>query len=427
MPNHSNGTPPPAEGAEKYLADYFEHIPAIVWRIDIVGNEISFLNSYSIPTHGEKVRAILQNPQLAKKMILAEDRDRFHNCYEQIRNRIRTSCAFRLRLGKGITKWFKLAAMPDPEHQTSSIGMLMDISAQVNTVLSTEGRPTLSTKIDLISDPVLLISFSDRTVCAANKAAKQFLQYDESKLLSLKFQELLKHNTSTELHQIYEGLIFSDSWSGKLNVTDNLGRTHQCSAQIQAIARDEKNLLWVTMTHRNDCLACKGIPVHGNETVPPEAATKAMRKCSSIKSLLEAMLKALPSGSPTDAIMLSRIFIDKNTVVITGVGEPFENMAENHTHLYEGSIAENIVRFDLQNHVVMETSKSIKPIDWALFIPRGIRSYYAQPFYEKGILTNVLIFCSTKGHSYDPDANAPLFALHQEFLDNLQRCIPGSG
>lgn len=423
MLKHSDRNLSTAESAETYLADYFEHLPAIVWRIDIVGNEISFLNSYTIPAHEEKIRAILQNTQLAKTIILPEDREQFANCYKQIRNRIKTACVFRLRLEKGVTKWFKLAAMPDPNHHTSSIGMLMDISSQVNTILTTDGMPTLSTKIDLIKDPVLLVHFSDRTVRAANKAAKQFLQYDDDTLLSLTFQELLQHNTSITLHQVYEGLIFSDSWSGKLNVSDSQGRSHQCSTHIQAIAHADENLLWVTMTHNNDCLTCKGTPVHGNEVVPLDAVTKSMRKSNTVKELLEVMLKALPSDSPTDAIMLSRIFIDKNTVVVIGAGDPFETVSENHIHPYEGSIAENIVRFDLESHVVMETSKSIKPIDWALFIPRGIRSYYAQPFYEKDILTSVLIFCSTKGQSYDPDANAPLLALHEEFLKNLTRCM----
>lgn len=423
MLKHSNSNPSAAESAEAYLAGYLEHIPAIIWRIDIVRNEISFLNSYTIPSHEEKVRSILQDPQLAKTMILPEDREQFNNCFKQIRNRIKTTCVFRLRLGKGITRWFKLAAMPDPNHHSSSFGMLMDISSQVSTILATDGMPTLSTKIDLIKDPVLIVKFSDRTIRAANKAAKQFLQYDDDKLLSLTFQEILQHNTSTTLHHMYEGLIFSDSWSGKLNVTDNQERSHQCSTHIQAIAHAEENLLWVTMTHSNDCHTCKGTPVHGNEAVPPKAVTKSMQKCNSIKELLETMLKALPSDSPTDAIMLSRIFIDKNTVVVIGAGEPLETVSENHIHPYEGSIAENIVRFDLQNHVVMETSKSIKPIDWAIFIPRGIRSYYAQPFYEKDVLTSVLIFCSTKGQSYDPDANAPLFELHEEFLKNLKRCM----
>lgn len=421
MPKPHDENRTPIENIEKHLASYLDLIPAIVWRIDIVGNEISFLNSYTIPSHGEKIRAILQNPQLARNMLLAEDRERFQHCYDQIRNRATTSCVIRLRLNKDI-RWFKIVAIPDPLHQTCSIGMLMDISSQVNTILTTEGRPTLSAKINLINDPVLIIRFSDRSICAVNKATEKFLQYDRPQLLSLNFQDLFQQSSSADLHNMYEGLIFSDRWTGELNVSDSQSKTHQCSVNIQAIARNEKNLLWVTLSHRNDCLACKGIPVRGNETIPPGTASKAMGECNNIKCLLKTMLNTLPPDSATDAIMFSRIFIDKNTVEVTGVGAPFTNVDENRTHPYEGSIAENIVHFNLKNHVVMETSKSIKPIDWALFIPLGIRSYYAQPFYQNGTLTSVLIFCSTKSHSYDPDADAPLKTLHKDFLTNLKRC-----
>ena len=411
------------EGIKKSLATYLDLIPAIVWRIDIVKNAISFLNSYTIQTGEENLRAILQNPQLANKRILAEDKDRFQHCQEQIRKRIKTACTFRLRMGQGVIKWFKLVAMPDPVFITSSIGILIEISSQVNTILASEGRPTLSNKIDLISDPVLLVRFSDRTITAANKAALTFLQYDHHQVRALNFQQLLEHNPTKNIHEIYEGLIFSDTWSGTLNISDSLGRVHQCSTRMQAVSRDEENLLWITMSHCNDCTACKGIPVHGNETTLPAPLSKAMEQCTTVKEVLETILKSLPPDSPTDAIMLSRIFIDKNRVVVTGAGAPFESDTENHTHPYEGSIAENIVRFDLPNHVVMETSKSIKPIDWALFIPRGIRSYYAQPFFKNGILTAVLIFCSTKTRSYDPDADAPLLALHEEIIKNITKCI----
>lgn len=72
MSKCTDGSDVPLEGMERYLASYLEFIPAIVWRIDIVGNDISFLNSYSIPSSGERRRSILQNPQLARELILAD-------------------------------------------------------------------------------------------------------------------------------------------------------------------------------------------------------------------------------------------------------------------------------------------------------------------------------------------------------------------
>ncbi len=405
------------------MSAYLAMLPALVWRIDIVGNEITFLNAHTIASLGEQAKAVLQNPGLARQMILSQDRERFRHCYDQIRNRQSSACTFRMRLSDGTTGWFKIMAMPDPELPNCSVGLLMDITPHVNTILSTEGRPGLSDKIDLLDEPILLIRFSDRSVFMANHAARRMLQYSAEDMAALDLDRLFQKNSAKKLFQMYEGLIFSDYWNGELSVTDSTGRHHQCMTRIQAIARDEENLLWVTLTHLNSCMACKGVPVRGNESVASQEIIQAMRKCTTVKGLLETMLNALPPDSPTDAIMLSRIFITENKVQVTGAGDPFETVPENRTHPYEGSIAENIVRFNLPHHVVMETSKSIKPIDWALFIPRGIRSYYAQPFFDDGVLTKVLIFCSRQAGNYDPDAPAPLHELYAEFLTNLERCL----
>eukprot|EP00831_Metopus_contortus_P082330 TRINITY_DN8876_c0_g1_i4.p2 TRINITY_DN8876_c0_g1~~TRINITY_DN8876_c0_g1_i4.p2 ORF type:complete len:426 (+),score=96.39 TRINITY_DN8876_c0_g1_i4:3184-4461(+) len=408
---------------EKLLSSYLELLPGIVWRIDIVGNEITFLNKYAASPEGEKVGAILQNIHLAHEVIVEEDREVFQHSHELILRRRSTVCSFRVRQENGPVKWFKLVSMPDPVLQTSSIGMLMDITASVNDILASADRPKLSTKLDMVDDPVLLVRFVDRSIYLANGAAKQLLGYDDKELASFSLQDLFRDNPDTDLYQVYEGLIFSDHWNGDLRVTDSMGRIHRCSARVQAIARNEENLLWIILSHRNDCGACKGVPVRGNETASAEFSSQAMRRCSSVRSLLNALLKAVPAGAPTSAVLLSRIFIKKNAVMVTGVGKPFENDPEDFAHPYEGSIAESIVRFGQSNHVVVQTSKSIKAIDWALFIPRGIRSYYAQPFFIDGVLEYVLIFCSTKPDSYDPDSSAPLLALHQEFLTNLERCL----
>ncbi|SNR74449.1 hypothetical protein SAMN04488503_0986 [Humidesulfovibrio mexicanus] len=416
----------PGNGDQR-LGAYLAMLPALAWRIDIVANEITYLNAYTIPSLGEEAKAVLQNPAYARQMIVGQDNDRFLHCYDQMRNRHPAACTFRIRLADGTIAWFKLMSMPDPELPTCSLGLFMDITAHVNAILSTDGRPPLCDRIDLLDEPVLLIRFSDRRVFMANAAARSLLCYSASDMASLDLGRLFQKNTREQMFHVYEGLIFSDFWAGELIVTDSTGRHHQCMARVQAVARDEKSLLWVTLTHLNTCTACRETPTRCDAPTPPRKTIQAMAKCKTITELLKTMLDVLPPDSPTSGIMLSRIFIAENRVQVTGVGEPFDFLPEDHTHPYEGSIAENIVRFNLPQHVVQETSKSIKPIDWALFIPRGIRSYYAQPFFDNGVLTKVLIFCSRQAESYDPEAPAPLYELYPEFLKGLERCLKRKG
>jgi hypothetical protein len=101
-------------------------------------------------------------------------------------------------------------------------------------------------------------------------------------------------------------------------------------------------------------------------------------------------------GKRCNAIMLSYIHAKNNTVQVYGAGTPLADMTPGEKFSYSGTIAEDIARFNLDHLVVDETMDSIKPIDWALFIPRGIHSYYAKPFYKNGELQTVLILCSTE-------------------------------
>ena len=61
---------------------------------------------------------------------------------------------------------------------------------------------------------------------------------------------------------------------------------------------------------------------------------------------------------------------------------------------------ENIDRFKLDHLIVENTFASIKAIDWALFIPHGIRSYFAKPFYERRTIRSVLILCSEQNNHF---------------------------
>jgi hypothetical protein len=70
-------------------------------------------------------------------------------------------------------------------------------------------------------------------------------------------------------------------------------------------------------------------------------------------------------------------------------------MTQPESFSYKGTIAEDINRFSLDYLVVDNTQDSMKPIDWALFVPRGIRSYFAMPFYSRNALRTVLILCAT--------------------------------
>ena len=70
-----------------------------------------------------------------------------------------------------------------------------------------------------------------------------------------------------------------------------------------------------------------------------------------------------------------------------------------------------------------DTAKSIKPIDWALFIPHGIRSYFAVPFFHENVLRDVVIFCSTTPSAFSPDNIQPYLGLAESLWPHLPRIV----
>ncbi|WP_139296849.1 hypothetical protein [Halodesulfovibrio marinisediminis] len=73
-----------------------------------------------------------------------------------------------------------------------------------------------------------------------------------------------------------------------------------------------------------------------------------------------------------------------------------EGAVQGELHPHKGTIAQDIEHYNHKYLIVDDTLDSIKPIDWAIFVPRGIRSYYAKPYYVRGVLRNVVIVCSKK-------------------------------
>lgn len=415
----------PSEAIEQLrdtLPAYLNAVPALFWRIDIIKNEITLLNTHRLPGLAEKSDLLIKNMTFARELVLTEDWPRFRECFDSIRSRRPMSGIFRITNSDGTLQWIKMAGMPDPVFSCCSVGFLMDFTRQMNSLHILSERPGLATKIDLFDTPVILLRFHDRRVAMANAAARAMLGYTEQELRALDVKALLGATTSATLHAAYESLIFSDSWNGEVSITDKSGAVHVADARIRAIARDGQNLLWLALNPASAPVAHRKTPEPQTGLSVPDIAG-AMHASTSLRDLLAAILHNLPSGTGTNAVMLSRIFPDNDTIQVTGAGLPFEGVRENDTHSYTGSIAENIVQFGLTHLVVNDTSRSIKPIDWALFIPRGIRSYYAQPFFKDGEICFVLIFCSTTVGNYDEDSPALFSPIFTDFQRELQRCL----
>lgn len=126
--------------------------------------------------------------------------------------------------------------------------------------------------------------------------------------------------------------------------------------------------------------------------VPPAESKSEIN----ISDALTVMHEQLHEQEHTDGLLFSDVQTQKSKVDVYYSGKAFEGAVQGEIYPLKGTIAQDIERYNLSFLIVDDTLDSIKPIDWALFVPRGIRSYYAKPYYVRGVLRSVVIICSKK-------------------------------
>jgi hypothetical protein len=407
------------------LAASFGDLPALLWQLDVKKNELTFFNDSSMAL-GDRIPLILKNPTLAREALLPEDRERFFNCFERIRGAQAGAAIARVRESDGRVRWILLMGRPEPGEASRCIGLLAELSGLAELVLGSTWEAGLDEKIELFEHPVLLFDFGHKRVVHANNAAHAFLGDRLTDGPALTFEGLLSPNAPTTSTEIFEGLIFGNQWSGSLLVADGRGQLQTCGARVRAFSFRNEHLLWMSLVpppvdDEHADAADTSVPAI------PAAAADAFASSTSIKGLLESFLDHQPAGLHVDGVLRSRIFAAENRVAVTGAGTPFQSMPTPETFPYEGSIAENLVRFGLDHLIVEDTSRSIKPIDWVLFIPKGIKSYFAKPFFENGALKNVFIVCSTEpAHFSERNVRcyAPFFGSLEQAFNRLEERQP---
>ncbi len=399
-------------------------IPALFWRIEVVKNRIEFLNHYEIAGLGRKSNLLLQNLNFRKEVILEEDLKLFDTFMKSVSERQRADTVFRIKLNDGTLKWLRITGAPDPYRPTFYSGYIVDISDMLDLIRVLDKRGTsIGEKIALFDNPVVLFSFSSKKIYAMNRAFQESFGIDPEALDHLTIRDFLGENRNQSIDRIYEEIIFHHQWNGELEFRDNSGRIFVAETAIRTVAKEGKNLLWISIQpETTEDVSFSGYqdPSAGKGLLENDELLEMLRlsaRQGDIMECLNVILKNQPDQNLADSILYSDIYIKEGKVITYGVGPSFESLRIGQEYPYEGTIAENIVKFKLDFIIVENTLRSIKPIDWALFIPRKVMSYYAKPIYSEDVLRTVLIFCSQKKSVFTEDNSRsyePVFPLFRE-------------
>jgi len=412
------------------LFNFVEDFPALLWRIDIIKNKIEYLNSYKIKGLESESGLILQNIDYSKRIILKEDLHLLEGFMRAMRNGETAATIFRIKNKDDHITWIKVTGTINRKNPRFYLGYMLDVSNTVGIVQDTLEKDTdIEAMIELVNNPVILIDPYDKTILAHNMAARDLFSYQTGEFSKLKFSDLYHHSIEIQINRIYEEIIFERKWEGKLtfqrkNKSPFIGEVVIRSlffrgirvfrVSIDSVSVDDKDVRMFVLT--------PGDEVIFSDSADKNYVDKLMEKLrdeSDMSAILQIILNNQHGHMNFDSIIYSDIYAKKNKIVVYTAGKALSPMKQGEVFPYEGTIAENIDRYKLEYLIVEDTFSSIKAIDWALFIPHGLRSYFAKPFFDRKVMRTVLILCSAQRNMFSDQYVADYTLLHKPFLLGL--------
>lgn len=414
------------ESVESSLESYNDFLnclnglPALLFRIDLVKNQLEFLNNFQLEALGEKTIHFLKDPHFSQEIILEKDYSIFETYIHSIYTARSGSAIFRVMNSDKTISWLRIFGGPNSLEPGFYLGMLVDISPNVaNIERMIEGDAEQQIMLDMLGNPVVLVDIEDKQIISHNPAAHELFGYSIDEFRNLKFSSLYHPSFEGMMIKIFEDIIFDKKWEGKILFRRKNKNRFLGNATIRLLKIKGRRLLRISVYEventehlhqsKSNRTLVSNLPASKKQYV--EMLLSKVKVLSDIKSTLELFLmNPFDEEDNFDGIIYSNILIKKGEVIVYGAGEPFKNLPFGDMFSYEGTIAENIEQYKLDYLIVDDTMESVKAIDWALFIPYGIRSYFAKPFYERNVLRSVLILCSTMPNAFS-ESNVDNYAL----------------
>jgi len=412
------------------LFNFLEDFPALLWRIDIIKNKIEYLNSYKIKGLGSKSGLILQNINFRNKVIFKEDLHLLERFMEAVRNGETAATIFRIKNNDNHIKWLKVTGTVDRKNPRFYLGYMLDVSDTVAIVQDTLEKDTnIKAIIELVNNPVVLVDPYDKTIIAHNLAARDLFCYQAAEFSKLKFSDLYHQSIEIHINRIYEETVFERKWEGRLTFQRKNNSLFIGNVVVRSLFFRGVRVFRVSIDNvsADDEAVRIFASTAENETTHSDQANRnyinqLMEKLgneSDMPNILQIMLDSQHEHMNFDSIIYSDIYTRKNKVVVYSAGKALSSMKQGEVFSYEGTIAENLNRYKLNYLIMEDTFSSIKAIDWALFIPHGLRSYFAKPFFERRVMRTVLILCSTQSNMFSDKYVNDYALLYKPFLKGL--------
>lgn len=402
---------------------------SIYWRFDIDKKKVYFLNDHPIAglRGGDELENLLQNLVWAQEVVLEEDFLRFKMFIKALRERKETSVIFRLaRINdQSGHPWLKISGVPAEENSTDYYGYIRDISADVDFINQLQEKDLeRQTMIETEDIPVLLVDMKTREIISRNTFAYDLLEYSYHDFNTIKFQDLVAREWTSMISEIYEACLLEGLWEGSLPLVKKGGEVIRSAVKISRLSLRERNLLKISVQKiiplPGSGLLNRGSSLPDREQFQQELLTAVIGK-TDIKEILAVFLLHQFIERLFDAIIYVDVHLKKREVDFYAYGNAFSGLKVYNAYDSDSIISQALREGQIEYFAREDTLASTKPLDWALFIPHGIRSYYVKPFFHGSVLNTLLIFCSTSPGWYEQDICQNLEVYYPVFMKALKK------
>ncbi|MCD6187870.1 MAG: hypothetical protein J7K09_06840 [Desulfuromusa sp.] len=393
-----------------------DQMKMLFWRLDLTKRSFVILNDCVFGVLGLENYRFFKDRTYRERIIFPDDLASIDSAFTSFKNRVTVRMIFRVQSG-GSTHWFKLTGWPTDNHRYYE-GAVEDISEHISGLKDILNQQNLSfLEIADVEYPVAIFSEQDNNLLDANSSFQELFNIDLSSGEKYYFKELVK--SEIKLPLLWETLLSERRFEAELLLASTDGVDSKISCLFKYFTYAGEGYIRLAVVDQVGVI--KSVKP---EVVPPvqrhevTVLCQNMAECSSIDEMLNLIYDSRDLFPGMDVIMFSDVYARQNKVVVYPKGEMLEPLEPASQYPYTGTIAENIDKENLEYLIVDDTQKSIKAIDWVLFVPKGIRSYTAKALYVRGAMRTVLIFCSLKINTFNDghivDVTDISTAFHQQ-------------
>ena len=353
--------------------------PGLLWEIEHRRSRIRLLNDWSLPTLGDGTSRFLNDAQFRRRVVMKSDHTLLCEFWEMVTGRQPAMVSF--RLSSVPQQAYLLQGWPDPQNSEKYFGMLKD-SVLPATIVANGAAGTCQLALGGAQYPVLVLSLDQKEIVTCNEAAQTLFEGAarggrEFMLEDIAPGEMGETLIGASRHALEEGI-----WAGTLMLRSGTGSILGSKVRVSPCSTGT-DIVRIALLNIPEAPACCGI-------------APGLAPGQDLPSLQEGLEELLAKCPEVEGLMFSDIKSVQGRVEVYGVGRLFSSLEWGAAHAYKGTIAQDIERFSLDSLIVEDTLDSIKSIDWAMFIPCGVRSYFAKPFYSDEGLHAVLIFAFSR-------------------------------